>query len=123
MRELIRIGESLDAMTPPGKIVASGHDGIMVECRSPAEPTDWLECLVSWGGHWDHVSVKARDSKGTRTPTWDEMCFIKDLFFQSQETAMQLHPPKSEYVNVHPHVLHIWKPQSKSIPRPPKEFV
>ena len=92
--------------------------------------------IASWGGHWDHVSIRARaaincvEAGGAssvsfteRTPTWDEMCVAKDIFFNETECVMQLHPPKKDYVNRHPHVLHLWKPQTKAIPRPPKIFV
>ena len=52
------------------------------------------------------------------------MCAIKDMFFDHEETVMQLHPPVSEYVNIHPYCLHLWRPNNgRIIPRPPKEFV
>jgi len=54
---------------------------------------------------WQHVSV----SYGNRTPSWKEMNFIKDLFWRDDETVIQLHPPKSEYVNNHSHCLHLWR--------------
>lgn len=72
---------------------------------------------------WEHVSARARDYKGERTPTWTEMCWIKDLFWDEDERVMQLHPPKSEYVNNHPFVLHLWKPIGVEIPHPPSEAV
>lgn len=68
-----------------------------------------LRVIVSDGGGWDHVSV----SLANRTPTWEEMCYVKDLFFRSDEVVMQLHPAKSEYVNFHPHCLHLWRPQTE----------
>lgn len=55
---------------------------------------------------WGHVSV----SLFSRNPSWDEMCFIKDLFFDAEEMCIQFHPKKSQYVNVHEHCLHIWQP-------------
>lgn len=55
---------------------------------------------------WEHVSV----STERRCPNWIEMCFIKDLFWDEEETVVQFHPPKSEYVNVHQFCLHLWKP-------------
>jgi hypothetical protein len=64
---------------------------------------------------WEHVSVSAEK----RCPSWDEMCFVKDLFWDEQEMAVQYHPPKSEYVNHHPYCLHIWKPTKMVIPMPP----
>ena len=54
---------------------------------------------------WDHVSV----STPRKTPTWEDMCLIKDLFFDEAETVIQFHPKKSEYVNNHPHCLHLWR--------------
>lgn len=78
-----------------------------------------LGVIVSDLGGWDHVSV----SLPNRTPTWEEMCFIKALFFEPTEVVMQLHPAKSEYVNHHTNCLHLWRPQDKRIPLPPIEFV
>jgi hypothetical protein len=68
---------------------------------------------------WEHVSV----STEKRTPKWSEMCMIKDLFWDEEETVMQLHPPKSIYVNYHPFTLHLWKPMEHSIPLPPPLLV
>ena len=41
----------------------------------------YLFCQVSDGEGWEHVSIHAEDAKGSRTPTWAEMCYIKDLFW------------------------------------------
>lgn len=68
---------------------------------------------------WEHVSVSLRG----RTPNWLEMCFIKDLFWGEEEAVVQLHPPKSVYVNNHPNCLHLWRPLEVSIPLPPKGLV
>lgn len=73
-----------------------------------------LNVQCSDGGGWDHVSV----STPSRCPTWEEMCFIKDLFFGPEEIVMQLHPAKSEYKNYHPYCLHLWRPQNAEIPLP-----
>lgn len=76
-----------------------------------------LRCIVSDGLDWDHVSVSIENGK--YPPTWDDMSFVKDLFFDEEETVVQYHPPKSCYVNVHPGVLHMWRPHKKTIPLPP----
>jgi hypothetical protein len=68
---------------------------------------------------WEHVSVCALDKKGERTPTWEEMNAVKDLFWDAEECVVQFHPPRSDYVNNHPHVLHLWKPSGIALPRPP----
>lgn len=81
-----------------------------------------LRCYVSDGATdgapeamgWEHVSV----SLGNRCPTWEEMSFIKDVFWNVDETVMQLHPPKSHYVNLHPFCLHLWRHHSTPIPVP-----
>lgn len=68
---------------------------------------------------WEHVSV----STLTRVPTWEEMCFVKDLFWDEEECVVQFHPPKSDYVNYHPYCLHMWRHVRKEFPRPPSIFV
>lgn len=78
-----------------------------------------LLVMASNGDGWDHVSV----SLNNRCPNWEEMNYIKDLFFREDECVMQLHPPKEEYVNNHPYCLHIWRPQEQEIPRPPMYMV
>jgi hypothetical protein len=55
---------------------------------------------------WEHVSV----STTHRPPNWQEMCFVKNLFWDAEECVIQFHPPQSVYVNNHPHCLHLWKP-------------
>ncbi len=68
---------------------------------------------------WEHVSLRARDYRKERVPTWKEMCIAKDLFWEDTECVVQYHPPKADYVNNHPFVLHLWKPIGIEIPRPP----
>jgi hypothetical protein len=75
--------------------------------------------VSSDGMGWEHVSV----STGERCLTWDEMCFIKDLFWNDDEAVMQLHPPKKDYVRNHPYCLHLWKPLRENIPLPPTILV
>lgn len=74
-----------------------------------------LRVIASAGEGWDHVSVSRRN----RCPNWHEMEQVKNLFFGPHETAMQLHVPAAEHINCHPNCLHLWRPQSGEIPRPP----
>jgi hypothetical protein len=67
---------------------------------------------------WEHVSISTR----RRVPNWQEMCFVKDLFWDEEECVVQFHPPRSEYVNNHPHVLHLWR-QKAGFPMPPSILV
>lgn len=65
-----------------------------------------LNFIMSWGCGFEHCSV----SMPTRCPSWEQMCSIKELFWKDEECCMELHPPKSNYVNNHPYCLHIWRP-------------
>ncbi len=78
-----------------------------------------LRVIATSGDGWDHVSV----SRENRCPDWTEMEYVKRLFFKENETAMQLHVPPADHINVHPHCLHLWRPLDVPIPMPPKEFV
>ena len=71
------------------------------------------------GTGWEHVSASCRD----RTPTWDEMCFVKNIFWDEHEMVVQYHPPRSEYVDFHPNCLHLWKSATMPIPMPPALLV
>lgn len=80
-----------------------------------------LLCLASNGCGWEHVSVSTK-TKNKRLPNWEEMCFVKSLFWDSEDCVVQFHPPKSEYIDMAP-VLHLWRKTGFDFPRPPKEFV
>jgi hypothetical protein len=68
----------------------------------------YLSCIVDVNNeNWEHVSVSVPGN--ARCPTWEEMCFIKDTFWNDEDCVVQFHPPKSQYVNVHPYVLHLWR--------------
>lgn len=75
--------------------------------------------IVSEGMGWEHVSVSRRD----RCLTWEEMCQVKNLFWDEEDCVIQYHPPKSQYVNNHPYCLHLWRPTEQQIPTPPRIMV
>lgn len=70
---------------------------------------------------WEHVSVSLRME--TRCPTWQEMCFVKDIFWNEDEVAVQYHSAKADYVNCHLFTLHLWRPVDASFPVPPPHLV
>lgn len=70
-------------------------------------------------GEWEHISV----STELRCPRWNEMQQVKELFFEDEEAVMQLHPPKSVYINSHPYCLHLWRPITSPIPLPNPNMV
>ncbi len=71
-----------------------------------SKPEEQMSVIVSWAAGWEHVSINRWDRK----PTWDEMCELKEIFWKDEEAVMQIHPPKSEYVNNLKHCLHLWRP-------------
>lgn len=79
------------------------------------------------GFDWEHVSLRAVKNIGrgfkNYIPTWGEMCFVKSLFWDDEDVVMQLHPKKSEYINNHSSVLHLWRPKNLEIPTPPSILV
>lgn len=72
----------------------------------------WI--IASDGMGWEHVSVSAP----SRCPSWSEMCRIKDIFWDAEDTVIQYHPARSRYVNTHPHTLHLWRPIEQTVPLP-----
>lgn len=75
--------------------------------------------IASDGGGWEHVSCSFHN----RTPTWDEMCEVKAMFWDDEDTVVQYHPAKSEYVNIHQHCLHLWRLIGVPFPEPPSMMV
>lgn len=78
-----------------------------------------MRVIASADGGWDHVSV----SRANRCPNWQEMEYVKRLFFKDDETAMQLHVPVSDHISVAHNCLHLWRPLTQPIPMPPKIMV
>lgn len=93
-----------------------GNNGVF---QIPTSSGFVLTCIVSDGGGWEHVSIEAPG----RTPTWEEMDFIKGLFWMESEIAIQYHVSDARKINVHPYVLHLWRPTGERVPQPPRAFV
>ena len=69
-----------------------------------------LEVITSTSMGWEHVSIVViQNDRDTRQPTYEEMVFVKGLFWDNDEISLEIHPKKSEYVNVNPDCLHLWK--------------
>ncbi len=69
-----------------------------------------IEAECHDGALWAHLSVGGK--KPAREPSFREMRWCKD-FFLGDRKAIQVLPPRSEYVNVHPHVLHLFSALEK----------
>ena len=57
-----------------------------------------LQVIVSDGAGWEHVSVATK----SRVPTWDEMCFVKALFWTDEECGRC-----SSFCTFHLYVLYL----------------
>ena len=80
---------------------------------------DGLSVIVSGavrsdGNRWLHVSCARRD----RLPTWAELRTVKDVFIGRDVYAAQILPPTECYVNINPHVLHLFAPVDHPWPLP-----
>ena len=78
-----------------------------------------LFAIASTGDGWEHESVSLRN----RCPTWAEMCTVKALFWDPEDCVVQYHPPQSQYVNCHPHCLHMWRSLDAAQQLPPTWMV
>ena len=79
----------------------------------------FLNFIMSWGVGFEHCSV----SLPNRCPSWEQMCVMKELFWEDDEVCMQLHPAKKDYINNMKYCLHIWRPINEKIPTPPSIMV
>jgi len=73
-----------------------------------------FQVVASDGEGWEHVSV----GLPKRTPTWEEMCYIKDFFWDKEDCVVQYHPPEANYVNNAKFTLHLWRPVEAKFPAP-----
>jgi hypothetical protein len=103
---------------PPEAAMGDDQNGCFLY-QSPVNRNDVLRLIVGSGHGWDHISISVKD----RCPTWDEMDWVKRLFFKDNEVAFQLHVKPTDHVNRHPYTLHLWRPQRQSIPLPPSIMV
>ncbi len=105
--------------------ILDGNNGAFLV---PSPEPGWMLALICSDSSaednvpWEHVSVHAylsRDSRKMRTPNWKEMAYVKDICWDDEDVVMQLHSKKSEYVNQHQFMLHLWRPINYEIPTPP----
>jgi len=75
---------------------------------------DWIEAGLPLP-IWEHVSV----SLANRTPTWREMEWVRDQFWEPDELVVQFSVPREQHVSWNDFTLHMWKPLGVVIPLPP----
>lgn len=119
MRPLFQLNDHRRVDLEAGGEGMLGEDWGVFVVRSASDRATVLRIIAGNGMAWDHVSV----STHKRCPTWAEMEQVKRMFFTADETAMQLHVPPSDHINIHPYVLHLWRPHDAAIPLPPTILV
>lgn len=124
---MFKVPNILRDRSVPGNTIDAGNNGAFVIRLSQSAIAN---VIASDGLEWEHVSVHivcavngSWNNTKMRTPTWSEMCKIKEMFWDEEDCVVQYHPSKSQYVNMHKHVLHLWRPINQEIPVPPKGLV
>lgn len=106
-------------LAPLSSDASFGNNGVFFINRPPKIMGNIFTVIASDGMGWEHVSV----SLTHRCPTWEEMCYIKHLFWDNTDTVIQYYPPESEYVNNHQYCLHLWRKVGYEFPLPPAILV
>lgn len=81
----------------------------------PLEGEMW-QVILSDGLGWRHLSIT--NAQKNMLPSWNVMCRVKEYFFGDDSWTVQYHPPKDDYIDVHPYVLHLWEPLNEELPKP-----
>ena len=77
--------------------------------------------IISDGLGWEHVSVSV--STSDRIPSWEEMEYLKRMFWGLNDTVIQFHPPVSKYINKCKSCLHMWRKPGNEVHLPPSWMV
>ena len=103
---MLRFPEQYERMHfPSGRLYRIPFNGVKLTVIATLDTDDN-------GIQWEHVSVSLKNS----IPTWQELKFIKMLFWDPEDEVLQFFPPQSEYINVHKNCLHLWRPTNVKLP-------
>lgn len=85
------------------------------EARSPLHAIITLDLMDAWNaGTWLHLSV----SRPTRLPTWGDLVIAREELGYTDRAFVQLLPPKSHWLNIAGHVLHLFhRIDAETVPR------
>lgn len=107
-----------------GAFASTSEDGFNGAFGFPLPGEARMVCVIASNGMgWDHVSVSFGQAS-KKTPSWEVMCAVKDLFWEPEDVVIQFHPKKSEYISNHPGCLHMWRcTDGREQPMPPAIMV
>jgi len=89
----------------------------------------FFQIIASNGAGWEHISVVPIYKSGKqigRTPTWEEMDYAKNLFWNNEDKpdiVIQLHVPGVFKIDFQPNCLHLWKKIGSIYELPPKNLI
>jgi hypothetical protein len=106
--EDLRYGiDALPKVLPPGwQKMRDQHDGAFFRNAMTGQTIIMSAHLENGdsGRRWLHMSTAFPN----RMPTWAELVEAKEIFLGQHSKAVNVIPPRSEYVNINPYVLHLW---------------
>ena len=89
-----------------GTTNADGNNGVFfIPFRRGMVTGGSMKTVASDGLGWEHVSI----SLPHHCPSWNQMCRIKNLFWDADDAVIQIHPPQIDYVNHSENCLHLWR--------------
>lgn len=102
--------------------VGDEQTGMFILPNSRTGKGMYILCKASGGEGWEHVSISIPSEQ--RCPTWEEMCFVKQLFWNDPEdVVIQYHPAKKDYISMHNYCLHLWRKEGTNFETPPSVLV
>lgn len=90
--------------TPRGwHLLAEREDGYAFQHSTTLQRVILSWCIEDDGREWAHLSTSFQH----RLPRWPELVEAKETFL-GDVLAVQVLPPRAEYVNANPYVLHLF---------------
>lgn len=94
------------------RVMPAGWRSVRKTEDGAAWTNDRLAVIVSAateldGKRWLHLSCSLMGDEG-KLPSWDDLREVRDVFLGDEALCLHLIPPRSEHVNIHSGVMHLW---------------
>lgn len=123
----MKMPEQYRQTTPTNPMFAttSGQPFGLFQIPSHRAPDGHALKIIACDGEetgWEHVSVSFVE-RSKKCPSWNDMCFVKNLFWADDACVVQFHPASKDYISLHHGCLHLWRSTLEKFPMPPKILV
>ena len=82
----------------------------------------WIGSVICTNsGGWNHISIAPSNRR--IMPSYEDLCLVKDMFWNEEESVIHVFPPKSQYVNNLSNCLHLWECYYTEMVLPPSFMV